>query len=128
MSQPEASPMAIEDERQARRRASQGHFETLAQDYRDTDDVSRSMMFGSCGLRVHGKFFAFVGGAGELIIKLPAVRASELVTSGVATPVRIGRHATREWVAVVAEEPHRGHWAALIAAAHEYVRSLTSAP
>lgn len=50
--------------------------------------------------RSQGKFFAFVGADGGLIVKLPAEAAAGLVAEGTATPVRAGRHADREGVTV----------------------------
>jgi len=75
-------------QRRLRRRDAQRMFDELAADYLDLPDVSRAVMFGSDGLRVNAKFFAFVGGEGELIVKLPAAQCSALVAAGQAEPVR----------------------------------------
>lgn len=85
-------------ERQRVRFAAQELFDSIAVDYVGSPGVGRARMFGSEGLRSHGKFFAFVDGDGGLIVKLPAEMASGLVADGEATPVRIGRNPAREWV------------------------------
>ena len=80
-------------------------------------------MFGSNGLRWGGKFFAFLGGDGELIIKLPAADAAALVEAGRATAIKTGRHTTREWVGVPIEDSSGGRqaWRDLLAASHDFV-------
>ena len=119
-----------QDERRRRRAAAQGQFDLLAAGYLDRPEVSRGRMFGSHGLTVSGKFFAFVGGDGQLIIKLPKAQASALITEGHAGVVRGGRNVMREWVAVPASpgDTPPPRWAALLGDAHRYVASLQSAP
>ncbi len=126
MSEPDEGPRNVttDDERRRRRQAAQRIFDTLALDYRDHNGVSRGIVFGSAGLRVHAKFFAFVGRGGQLIVKLPMAQAAELVARGAATPVRAGRSTTREWVGIPAQDAPSPEWRALIAAAHSYVTSL----
>lgn len=53
-------------------------------------------MFGSEGLRVNDKFFAFLGADGQLIVKVPAVQAAALVANGEADRMRAARSTTRE--------------------------------
>ena len=77
-------------------------------------------MFGSNGLRHHGKFFAFVDGDGQLMVKLPAAEAGELRDAGRATAVRIGRHPAREWIAVPMETDGGRGWAPLLSRALRY--------
>lgn len=85
-------------------------------------------MFGSNSLRTYGKVFAFVGTAGELVVKVPADRASELVADGVATRVRIGRNPAREWIGVPAQADGDGDgtdlWRDLLDGAYRYVSEL----
>lgn len=120
-------------ERRQCRRAAQQVFDELAVDYLGWPAVSRATMFGSEGLRVETKFFAFVGGDGQLIVKLPAAQAAALVSAGEASPVRAGRSVTREWVGVPRLDVPRGgdreavrRWRDLISDAYRYVASLTS--
>lgn len=123
-----ASAADLEDRRRARAEA-QAVFDDLAQAYTGRPGVTRGSMFGSTGLQVREKFFAFVGRDGRLITKLPPERAAILVGSGCAEPVRAGRNATREWVGVLdpREPAADGGWSALLEESYEYVRSLSSA-
>lgn len=115
---------ATDPARRERRAAGQAVLDGLAEEYLGCNDVDRAAMFGSSALRVHDKVFAFVGADGELIIKLPADDARELVEAGNGTPVKIGRNPAREWVAVdqaAGDEPDP--WRDLIAASYAHVRS-----
>lgn len=115
-------------QRRLRRRDAQQLFDELAADCLDQPRVSRAVMFGSNGLRVDARFFAFIGGDGQLIVKLPAAQAAALVSADQADPVRAGRNTMREWIGV----PHVAHpggvaqWRHLIADAYCYVASLTA--
>jgi len=115
-------------ERRLRRRAAQQRFDELAVDYLDMPGVSRATMFGSDGLRVDSKFFAFVGRDGQLIVKLPAAQADGLVAVGKADRVRAGRATMREWIGMPSsvERPSTDQWRNLISDAYRYVASLTS--
>lgn len=55
---------------QSRRRAAQELFDILAADYHDLPGISTARRFGSDGLRMSAKFFAFIGRDGQLIVKL----------------------------------------------------------
>jgi hypothetical protein len=79
---------------------------------------------GSPGRRVEGRIFAmFV--RGELVVKLPAARVSELVAAGVGRPFDAGKgRPMREWVSVPPAEPDR--WPGLVAEAHGFVGGLSS--
>ncbi|MGH2466933.1 MAG: hypothetical protein ACRDGL_04290, partial [Candidatus Limnocylindrales bacterium] len=79
--------MTDQAERQARRADAQRVFDALAVAYLGRPGVSQGPMFGSLGLRAGGRFFAFVGADGQLVVKLPAGEAAELVASGRARPV-----------------------------------------
>jgi TfoX/Sxy family transcriptional regulator of competence genes len=115
--------------RRARRAESQEAFDRLAVAYLDQQGVSQGPMFGSQGLLRNGKFLAFVGRAGDLVLKLPEHEATDLVTSGQATAVRAGRNATREWVSV--PMPAGGkldRWRELLADAYAYAGQQASSP
>ena len=57
-------------------------------------------MFGSVGLKVHGKVFAMVVN-GALVVKLPAPRAGALIQSGQCTAFDPGHgRPMKEWVSV----------------------------
>ena len=112
--------------RRRRRQASQLMFDAMAAEFADQPGVSRAPMFGGIGLRLGGKFFAFVGGNGQLVVKLPAEQATALVAAGGAEPVRAGRNATREWVGVPARDGCGPEWRRLLAEAHTYAATVTA--
>lgn len=107
----------------AQRIRGQRVLEVLAADFAHLPGVDWSSMFGSNALRTHGKVFAFVGAAGELVVKVPADRASELVADGVATRTRIGRNPAREWIGVPAQTggDDMDLWRGLLSEAYSYV-------
>lgn len=90
--------------RRAHRANAQRLLDSPALDYLDRSDVSRASMFGSAGLQVNGKFFAFVGVEAHLVTKLPAAQAATLVTKDQAARVRAGRNPTREWISTSQDE------------------------
>jgi TfoX/Sxy family transcriptional regulator of competence genes len=109
------------DERRSRRAAAQQVFDELAKAYMGSLDASRGEMFGSLGLLRNDKFFAFVGRAGDLVVKLPETRAAALVASGEASAVKAGRNPTREWVSVPRDaDGDTSRWRQLIAHAYQY--------
>lgn len=76
-------------------------FDEIAASCRGRAGVTSGTGFGSSpGLRVGGRIFAMLA-RGELVVKLPADRAAELVASGAGRPFESspGRP-LREWVAV----------------------------
>ena len=79
-------------------------------------------MFGSVGLRTAGKFFAFVV-EGELVVKLPAERVSELVASGAGGPFGSGGRVMREWVSLTPAD--EAACAAFVVEARDFVAALT---
>ncbi len=113
-------------ERRRRRAAAQEVFDGLAAAYLDLPEVSRAPMFGSNGLRCHDRLFAFVGGDGEMIVKLPAAQAAGLVADAQAVAVRIGRQRAREWVAIPGGATPGGTeaWRDAMAAAYRYASAL----
>jgi len=109
-------------DRRRHRAAAQEVFDVLAADYVDLPGVGRARMFGSNGLQVGERFFAFVGSDGELIVKLPAERAAALLDAGQAGTVRIGRNVAREWVDLPRPAGHEApeQWRELLGEAHRY--------
>jgi hypothetical protein len=60
--------------------------------------------FGSEALTVDGSIFAMLTG-GELVVKLPAARVAELVTTGAGRPFTSGKgRPMREWVVVAGND------------------------
>lgn len=83
--------------------------------------VAEGTGFGSTpGLRVAGKIFA-MSKDGELIVKLPADRCTELVASGSARPFDRGQgRPLKEWVVVANAREH--DWFELANEALAFVR------
>ena len=102
-----------------------GHeiFDPIAQTYFGRDGVDIGRMFAHEGLRIRGKNFAFLGFEGELMLKLPAARTTELVDAGDAERVVMRGRAMREWVYVPTGRPER--WDPLIAEAFAYLDEIT---
>lgn len=98
-------------------------FDPIATGYLERDGVDIGPMFGSEGLRIRGKVFAFVGYRGSLVVKVPEERADEIVTSGVAERMEMRGRTMREWVVV--DPGAAEHWRPLTAEAFAYVDDLT---
>jgi hypothetical protein len=94
-------------------------FWELAQELLAEPGVTRGTMMGYPCLRSNGAFFACVERAtGNLVVKLPAHRVSELAASGQALPFAPSGRTFREWAAFPVADP--GEWRALLAEAREY--------
>lgn len=103
--------------------ASYAIFDPIVADYVTHDDVELGRMFGSEGLSVRGKVFAFVGFTGCLFAKLPEERVGELIEAGDAEPAVMRDRPMREWVTAVPERPET--WAPIVAEAYAFVDSIT---
>jgi len=82
--------------------------------------VGEGMGFGSGTLKVNGKIFAMVSSRGEFVVKLPKLRADELLASGKGKrfepmPGRL----MKEWV-VLSKDSH--DWVELAKEAREFVK------
>ena len=77
--------------------------------------------FGSTGLKVNGKLFAFVSSKGKFVAKLPRQRVDALVSAGRGERFDPGHgRLMKEWVAVGA----RGaDWVDLAREAHRFVKA-----
>lgn len=83
-------------------------------------DVAFGRMFGSEGLSVRGKFFAFVSSHGDLVVKLDA---EHIEASGLDNMVMRGRP-MREWAVVPAADGVE-RWREAAREAYEFVDSIT---
>jgi hypothetical protein len=95
-------------------------LDELAPDLLANPEVSWMRMFGSEGLSVRGKVFAFAAHDGCLVAKLPAERIDEL---GLDHMVMRGR-AMREWARVPLTEGVE-EWRAITDDAFAFVDSIT---
>ena len=94
-------------------------FWDLAQQLLAEPGVTRSTMMGYPCLRANGAFFACVERAtGNLIVKLPAHRVSELAATGQALPFAPNGRTFREWAAFPVADP--AEWRALITEARAF--------
>jgi hypothetical protein len=75
--------------------------ETLSKDPRvDAPELARAKGFGSKGLKVARKLFAFHS-KGRLVVKLPAARVEALARAGEGKPFDPGHgRVMKEWVAI----------------------------
>lgn len=97
-------------------------FWRLAEELYADPAVTRSTMMGFPCLRADGKFFACVDRrTGNLVVKVPARRVTELVTSGVGTTFAPNGKVFREWVAIPI--PDDQEWAALLDEAKAFARA-----
>ncbi|MFJ6651634.1 MmcQ/YjbR family DNA-binding protein [Microbacterium sp. NPDC091313] len=99
-------------------------FDPIARDHLALADVDMGRMFGTEGLRVRGKVYAFVGHDGDLIVKVHAARVADLVDSDGAQPMVMRGRPMREWV-TVGPDAGATRWAELIDEARAFVDSLT---
>jgi hypothetical protein len=91
----------------------------LAQQLPAEPGVTQSTMMGYPCLRANGAFFACVERiTGHLIVKLPAHRVNELVTTGQALPFAPNGRTFREWAAFPVTDPDE--WRALLAEARGF--------
>jgi len=94
-------------------------FWDLAQQLLAEPGVTRSTMMGYPCLRANGTFFACVERAtGNLIVKLPAHRVSELTATGQALPFSPNGRTFREWAAFPVADP--AEWRALLTEARGF--------
>ncbi|MDH3193554.1 MAG: hypothetical protein OEY55_04320 [Acidimicrobiia bacterium] len=84
------------------------------------DHVDRSTMMGLPCVRIDGAFFAALDHrSGNLIVKLPANRVSELVHAGTGVAFAPAGRTFREWVAIPNEDEEL--WSSLITDAQTFV-------
>ncbi len=98
-------------------------FDPLIAGYLSRPDVDIGPMFGSEGVRVRGKVFAFVGHRGAMVLKLPAARVDELDGADGLERMVIRERVMREWIIVPATAAEQ--WEPLLAEAFAYVDEIT---
>jgi hypothetical protein len=94
-------------------------FDAVVRAVEHDPSIGTARGFGASGLKVGGKIFAMLM-AGELVVKLPAARARQLVGDGAASVFHSGAgRPMREWVVVPATDAD--HWIAVAEEARAYV-------
>jgi TfoX/Sxy family transcriptional regulator of competence genes len=107
----------------AARKRAHAIFDPLAEPYLQRDGVDFGPMFGSEGLRIRGKVFAFVGYRGSLVVKVPEHRADLLVEQGVAERMEMRGRPMREWLVIDTDRAE--HWQPLLAEAYAYLDEIS---
>ncbi|MFT4211723.1 MAG: hypothetical protein QM626_07595 [Microbacterium sp.] len=110
-------------QRDAARRRGWELFEPVAAPYLARAGVDIGRMFGSEGLRVRGKVFAFLGFDGDLVVKVPAGRSEELCATTPATRMLMRGREMREWLVLRQEDA--GFWPDAVAEAYAYLDRIT---
>lgn len=97
-------------------------WEKAAGPLRSILGVTASTMMGLPCLRLSGAFFAaWDRRTGDLLVKLPAARVTDLVDAGRARPFAPAGRRFREWAAVPPDDPEA--WVALLDEALGHVRA-----
>ncbi|KTS11284.1 TfoX/Sxy family protein [Microbacterium testaceum] len=99
-------------------------FDPIAERQCLLPDIDIGRMFGTEGLRVRAKVFAFVVHNGSLVVKLSEERAGELIAEGRAGPMIMRGRPLREWVEVPMDAG-AATWADLIDEARIFVDAIT---
>ena len=110
----------MSDAPRAEREAGRRRLDELAPELLARPDVAIGRMFGSDGVSVRGRLFAFVATDGRLVVKLAAERIEELELDNM---VMRGRP-MREW-AVVPFDDGVDRWREVADEAYAFVDSIT---
>ena len=78
-------------------------FDRVAERQLRDPAVESGKMLQATGLKAAGKFFAFVSSRGELVVKLPEQRVTQLIAGGMGSPLnpRSTGRPMREWVCLM---------------------------
>lgn len=98
-------------------------FDDIAAAYMALPGVDIGPMFGSEGLRIRRKVFAFMGYRSGLIVKLPEERVAALERTGRAERMTMRGRAMREWVFVGPDAVEL--WPDVVAEAYAFVDRIT---
>lgn len=87
-------------------------------------DTAEGKIMSSRCLRVNGDFCAMVARSGDLVVKLPAARVSELIDEGTGQPFAPAGKVFKEWLAVPPGEAEGWElgWQALLNESHAFIR------
>ncbi len=121
---PTAYPSGMPDpQREAARRRGHEIFDPIVEPLLKMPDVDVGRMFGSEGVRIRGKVFAFLGFDGTLMAKLPTARIDDLVQAGTARRMIMKGRPLREWVEVGTDQAEA--WAGIIHDARAFLDEIT---
>ena len=100
-------------------------FDDVAKSFNSDPKISQSKMFGSPGLKINGKVFAFLM-KGKLILKLPKGQVDELVLANEGKPfghmfAPNNWRPMKEWVEVLSDDEKV--WLKLAKKARDFVLS-----
>lgn len=98
-------------------------FDPIAVDFLRREGVDIGPMFGSEGLRIRGKVFAFAGFDASLIVKLPRERIDALEAEGVAERMVMRDRPMKEWALVGPDAAE--HWRPVVEEAFAFVDGIT---
>lgn len=98
-------------------------LDTLAERLCALPGIDMGRMFGTEGIRVRGKVFAFVAHNGSLVVKLPERRIGDLIEEGVAGPMIMRGRPLREWAEVPISSA--ATWEPLVDEARAFVDTIT---
>ena len=104
-------------------RAAREVFDEISAGYLERAGVDIGPMFGSEGLRIRGKVFAFMGYRDGLIAKLPEARVTALADTGRGERMVMRDRAMREWVFV--GDDATDLWPDVVAEAFAFVDEIT---
>ncbi len=83
------------------------------------DGTEEGRIMSSRCLRKDGDFVAMVARSGQLVVKLPADRVSELIAAGTGESFAPAGKVFKEWLAVVGQD--EATWQALLNESHSWV-------
>lgn len=110
-------------QREAARRRGHEIFDPIVEPLLEMPDVDVGRMFGSEGVRIRGKVFAFLGFDGTLMAKLPSARIDALVAAGVGRRMVMKGRPLREWIEVGID---RGSaWPEIVRDAYAFLDEIT---
>ncbi len=98
-------------------------FDDIAVEHLTRPGVDIGPMFGTEGLRIRGKVYAFVVRRGSLVVKLPKERIDELVSQTTVTRMVMRERELREWAEVPASAADS--WPELMDEALAFVDAIT---
>jgi hypothetical protein len=102
------------------------HFDAIAADQLAYPEVATGRMFSAHGVKLRGKFFAFLMRDERLVVKLPESRVRELVDGGLAVQFEPGPgKKMREWASLAYADEDDPAWEPLVDEARAFVESIT---